>query len=128
MFWREMKDHITDCYFCMTNLKIINRKNKHHVQYHDAPSATKPVLHGSELPVSNVNVSMESSAKSEVVHVSVSADCDADDQTQLMPFSQGELNDLTRDLNLSKEFAQLLGSHLREKRLLAPTTTLYWYR
>ena len=27
------KDHITDFYFCMINLKGINRKNKHHVHY-----------------------------------------------------------------------------------------------
>ena len=28
----EGKDHTTDCYFCMINLKGINCKNKHHVQ------------------------------------------------------------------------------------------------
>ncbi|KAK3890481.1 hypothetical protein Pcinc_005561 [Petrolisthes cinctipes] len=45
-----------------------------------------------------------------------------------MPLIQVELNDLTRDLNLSKESAQLLGSRIREKCLLAPETTFYWYR
>ena len=45
-----------------------------------------------------------------------------------MPFTQGELKNLTRDLNLLNESAQLLGSRLREKRLLAPNTTFYWYR
>ena len=39
-----------------------------------------------------------------------------------------KLNDLTRDLNLSKESAQLLVSSLKEKNLLAPGTTFYWYR
>ena len=32
MLWREGKDHINDCYFCMANLTGINHKNKHHVQ------------------------------------------------------------------------------------------------
>ena len=43
-------------------------------------------------------------------------------------FFKVELNDLTRDLTRSKESAQILGSRLREKRLLAPTTTFYWHR
>ena len=35
---------------------------------------------------------------------------------------------MTRDLYLSEESAQLLGSQLRENNLLAPPTTFYWYR
>ena len=120
MAWREMKDYITDCYFCIANLKGISRKNKNHVQYPDVPSTAKQVPHGDELPVPNVNVTVESSVESEAGHGSVSTDYDADDQAQPMPFTQGELNDLTRGLNLSKKSAQFLGSPLREKRLLAP--------
>ena len=51
MVWREGKDHVTDCYFYMTDLKVINRKNKHHVQYPDVSSAIKPVSHDPDLPV-----------------------------------------------------------------------------
>ena len=43
-------------------------------------------------------------------------------------FNQVELNDLVRDLNLPKESAQLLGSRLKEHRLLVPGTTFAWYR
>ena len=39
--WGEGKYHITDCYFCMINLKEINCKNKHYVQYPDVPSAIR---------------------------------------------------------------------------------------
>ena len=41
---------------------------------------------------------------------------------------QAELNDLIRDLGLSKESSQLLGSRLKEKHLLSKTTTFAWYR
>ena len=54
MVWREMKNHITVCYFCIIILNCNNRKNKHRVQYPDVPSATKPVPHGPELNVINV--------------------------------------------------------------------------
>ena len=47
---------------------------------------------------------------------------------QPVPLTQTELNDLTWDLNRSKESAQLLGSCLKDKHLLAPGTTLYWYQ
>lgn len=43
-------------------------------------------------------------------------------------FNQAELNDLIRDLCLSKESSQLLGSRLREKNLLERNTTFAWYR
>ena len=39
---------------------------------------------------------------------------------QLVPLIQAELNDLTRDLNLSRDSTQLLGSRLKEKHLWAP--------
>ena len=39
MVWREGKDLIMDCYFCRINLRGINCKNKHHVQYPDVTSA-----------------------------------------------------------------------------------------
>ena len=42
--------------------------------------------------------------------------------------TQLELNDLTRNLNLTKEPAQLRGSRLRENNLLVPSTTYFWYQ
>ena len=51
-----------------------------------------------------------------------------DDNPVSRVFNQAELNDLSRDLCLSKESAQLLGSRLSEKNLLAPNTTFAWFR
>ena len=65
MMWRDGKDHVTDCYFCMTNLHGINRKNKHCVQYSDIPSAIRPVPHGPSLPVPKPDVAIKSSSESE---------------------------------------------------------------
>ena len=65
MVWREGEDHVTGCYFCMTNLQEINRKNKYCVQYPDVPSAIRPVSHGPDLPVPEPDVAMKSSSESE---------------------------------------------------------------
>ena len=54
--------------------------------------------------------------------------CKPEEDDQPVPVTQAELDDLTRDLNLSKESVQLQGSGLKEKHLLAPGTTFYWYR
>jgi hypothetical protein len=43
-------------------------------------------------------------------------------------FTQSELNDLIRDLQLTKEMSELLGSRLREKNMLASGVKFSWYR
>ena len=123
MVGREGKDHVTDCYFCMTNLKGINRKNKHHVQYRDVPSAIKPVSHGPDIPVPEPNVTMDSSSDSKSSNMTNTAECGAyrpEGDDQPVSLTQVELNDPIRDLNLSKKSAQLLGSLVFEKNI-------YWH-
>ncbi|GBN75081.1 hypothetical protein AVEN_241761-1 [Araneus ventricosus] len=44
------------------------------------------------------------------------------------PFSQSEINDVGRDLGLSKDGAELLGSRLKNKTLLTPGTSFSWCR
>jgi hypothetical protein len=43
-------------------------------------------------------------------------------------FTQSELNYVIRDLGLPKEKAELLGSRIKEKNLLAAGTSMYLYR
>ena len=91
MVWRKGKDHVTDCYFFMTNLKGINRKNKHHIQYPDVPSAIKPVSQGPDIPVPEPNVTMESSSYSESSNMTDTAECGAyrpEKEDQPVPLTQ----------------------------------------
>ena len=62
MVWREGKDPIMDYYFCMINLKGINHKYKHHIQYPDVPSAIRPIPHGPDLPVPEPDGNIEYSS------------------------------------------------------------------
>ena len=47
---------------------------------------------------------------------------DADNSPHLL--GQAELNDLVRDLELTKEKTELLGPRLQERNLLKPGTTI----
>ncbi|GBM78011.1 hypothetical protein AVEN_13029-1 [Araneus ventricosus] len=50
-----------------------------------------------------------------------SSDFSVDEGPQ--PFSRSELNDLVRDLGLSKDGSEFLGSRLKNKNLLTPVTS-----
>ena len=53
MVWREPKDHITDCYFCLCNVTGITRKNKSALKYPtNLDSVIRPIL----LPNNEKNV------------------------------------------------------------------------
>ena len=47
---------------------------------------------------------------------------------ELENFNQAELNDLIRDLSLSKEFSELLASRIKEKNMLQKETNVTFYR
>jgi hypothetical protein len=44
-------DHVADCYFCLTSITRVTAKFKHTVQYHNLPSAMRPVPNSAKLPV-----------------------------------------------------------------------------
>ena len=77
MAWWEGKDHIMDSYFCMINLKGINRKNKHHVQYTEVPYVIRPIFHGPDIPFLAPDSNIEYSSDSEHSDMTVGAGDDA---------------------------------------------------
>ncbi|KAL0829765.1 hypothetical protein ABMA28_003252 [Loxostege sticticalis] len=98
--WREPSNHYNDCYFCMTDIRGFSKKIKHNIQYS--------------------------------VFTSVEYNDDSNKDPDFLPstsslgrqhlINQSELNDLIRDLDLSIRQAELLGSRLKEWKLLAPNT------
>ena len=104
--------------------------------YPDIPSAIRPVAHSDEIPVpvfaglNEINDDVISTTTSntdedEPTDVFQPSDADCD-----MPFlfSQAELNDLERNLYLSKMSAELLASRLKEKGMLEPDSSVSFYR
>lgn len=104
-----------------------NSKNRDKIVYPDVLSVTKPVPHGPELPISlynkNMSPNMPLSQNSEHNNLPSSGET-FNPMIEPRPFKQKELNDLVRDLGLSKDAAELLGSRLKEKNLLDSDTIL----
>ena len=132
VMWREQQNHTTDCYFCSVDVKGFNTKNKKKISYPNLNSAIRPVPHSSEIPVPLPPSSLDdiqSDSEDRTIlppQDESSSDFSVDEGPQ--PFSQSELNDLVRDLGLSKDAAELLGSRLKNKNLLSPGTSFSWYR
>ncbi|XP_044752720.1 uncharacterized protein LOC123312391 [Coccinella septempunctata] len=126
MVCREPRNHHDDCYFCLVNIKGINRNNRDKWTYTDLDSARRPVVHSEEIPVPSFSSlpeltedDTETSTSDEVKRIQSENDSDFEaDLATPQCFNQEELNDLIRDLNLSKESAELLASRLKEKNLL----------
>ena len=126
MIWREQKDHITDYYFCLTEAKGYNQRNRKKILYLKLSSAICPVPHSDALPVPILPPRL-SELKHESSENSENSSCDSDDTiqlsqraTQLHLISQEHLNDLVRDSNLTKSNSKLLASRLQHWNLLAP--------
>ena len=45
MIWREPRNHVTNCYFCMVNTKDVGKKNQHKISYPSIPLAIRPAPH-----------------------------------------------------------------------------------
>ena len=139
MVWRSPKNHHDDCYFCMVNMSGWNRHKKNSWYYPDLESARRPVPHCEEVPipifsslpklVSNDNLFAETEeVNSDDSNYSDSmSDTTAEWQSKVKPFSQSQLNDLVRDLALSKEASEVLASRLSEHGILDSKTKITFY-
>jgi hypothetical protein len=132
MIWRESTNHVTDCYFCMTKVCGFTKKTESQINYPSPSSVSLPVPHSDEIPIPNKPPLFEeavfTSESSSPEEGSDDMIYEVEDDNSPKLFSQEELDDLVRDLDLPKISAELLGSRMKERNLLAPGTTYSWYR
>ena len=144
MVWREPNNHATDCYFCMVNTTGVGRKNRHKITYPNIPSAIRPVPHSEEVHVPvfkglpslddqdiGHDTSEQDSCDSELSEkCSQSENCSSDTESFPIPklLPQAELNDLVRDLGLSKKAAELLASRLKGRNLVDHSVKVSYFR
>ena len=128
MVWREQKDHVTDCYFCLTDTQGFHHKTRKKILHPILPSAIRPVAHSDELPVPKSPVTLPEQPKE-----SSESCCDSefnDEPNTNYPhlITQQEINELVLDLNLPKSKSELLGSRLKQWNLLASEAKVTVYR
>jgi len=120
-------EHVSDCYFCLTSISGVTAKSKHTVHYPNLPSAMRPVPHSAELqvpkPPTNMTLSKSVSSDEDVGQANNNKDYDptfaeACSSNEPHLLTQGDLNNIVHNLNLSKKQAELLRSRLKGWNLL----------
>lgn len=141
MIWNKPRNHRTDCYFCMTKVTGFSSKNKNKIKYPDCSSVVKPVAHGKNFPVPvtpkrdvNETVQPNFTDQKSTSNLSLCEETSALSDPDYIPefephlLDQAELNDLVRDLGLSKEMSELLGSRMLQWNFLKSETKVTHYR
>ena len=100
--------------------KYKKKKERKKIAYPSIPSSIAPVNHGPELPISEpptTHAILSTSSEDDNADFKVDTQC----SSKLPHFpNQNQLDDLTRDLDLTKAKAEILSSPLKEWNLLAP--------
>ena len=112
MVWREQKEHVTDCYFCLCTFEgIICTSATIKYPEHDLDSAIKPRRYENTASATSVqwegdalNTSFTSNFSSGTEYSNVNRSCGK--------ITQAFLNDLVRDLDLSKDKSTILARRL----------------
>ena len=140
MVWREPRNHIDDCYFCLTNITGFNASSRKKIKYPNLRSAMRPVPHSDGLPVPTppANKDLLSSSDEEMPSREDSAESISlkDIESTYSGTSgnephwimQEDLNDLAHDLYLSKQQSELLTSRLKQWNLVQEDVRITSFR
>lgn len=128
--WREPTNHHDDCYFCIVDISKYKKGKDRRtaIVYPNIPSSIAPVPHCEDLPIptpTSLTVISDTDESEDIEDVTFNIA--GSSNSPHFP-TQPELNDLVRDLSLTKENAEVLTSRLNEWNLLDPSCKTSMYR
>ena len=135
--WREPTAHDSDCYFCQAEIKGLNRKKRDSFTFPTVQSVTLPVAHSNHLEIPKPPSREQLNETIQQIELEISELQETFDlseyqppnsSTAFHPIQQDEVNDLVRDLKLSKRDAELLASRLKEWIVLDRSVRVCYYR
>ena len=130
MIWKEQQNHVDNCYLCLAQVSSGINLYKRKVDYSDLNSAQRPLPHNDILPVpippeqekespyedSKMNVEDQCGLMSDEEDDEIETETEVSallDSMEPKLIGQKDLNHLCRDLELTKDKSQLLGSRLK---------------
>ena len=139
---REPKNHHDVCYFCMVDMSGWTQRKKKDCYHPDIESARRPIPHCTEIPVPVFTLFPDLTADEmllEAMDDTDSSNSSISSSSSMVaaisslnakpkPFSQGQLNDLVRNLGLSKKSFDILASRLGEHDMLNSRTKITLHR
>ena len=140
MVWRELRNHADYCYFCLTNITAFTASSREKIKYPKLRSAMTPVPHSDDLPVPTppVNMDILSSSDEEMLSREDSAESISLEDIESTYsgtsgneqhwITQEDLNDLARDLYLSKQQSELLTSRLKQWNIVQEDVRIASFR
>lgn len=122
MVWKKPNCHAINCYFCLSKKNGFGKNVKW--SYAQVDSVIFPEPHSSDVLYP---VCRDSDLQNVVLSEDTAESSDFESETERQLLSQRELNDLVRDLELTKEKSELLASRLQQRGFLAAgvKTTIY---
>ena len=136
--WGEPRNHTDDCYFCLTNITGFNAFSRKKIKYPNLRSAMRPVPHSDDLrvPTPPVNKDLLSLSDEEMPSREDSAESISLEDIESTYsgrsgnephwITQEDLNDLARDLYLSKQQSERCKDHQFQESEQIRSLVLLW--
>ena len=130
MVWREPQNLADDCCGCLTNITGFKASSRKRIKYPNLRSAMRPVPHSDDLPVATPPVNKDLLSSSDegmpsredcaesISLEDIESTYSGTSGNEPHWITQEELNDLARDLYLSKQQSELLTSLLKQWNLV----------